>query len=110
MPIYSEPWSPAYQPSSELEIEYKGFRVRKRIEMNLYCIICPVGKGLHKSLEGDFTKMELLKSQIDRFIEEHGTIHAAFSDLPEPKRGRGRPPKMRTPIEELVAQSETEDN
>jgi len=107
MPIsYFEPWTPAYQPSSELQTEYKGFKIRKRIELNLYCIICPEGKELHKSLEGDFTKMELLVGQIDRFLEEHGTIHAAFADLPEPKRGRGRPQKKKTPIEELVAQSE----
>jgi hypothetical protein len=107
MPIsYFEPWSPAYQPSSELETEYEGFKIRKRIELNLYCIVCPDGKELHKSLEGDFTKLELLKAQIDRFLEEHGTIHAAFSDLTTPKRGRGRPPIKRKPIEELVAQSE----
>jgi hypothetical protein len=111
MPIsYFEPWSPAYQPSSELETEYKGFKIRKRIELNLYCIICPDGKELHKSLEGDYTKMELLKGQIDRFLEEHGTIHAAFIDMPEPKRGRGRPKRIMTLIEELVAKSETEDN
>jgi hypothetical protein len=107
MPIsYFEPWLPAYQPSSELETEYKGFKIRKRIELNLYCIVCPEGKELHKSLAGDFTKMELLKGQIDRFLVEHGTIHAALADLPIPKRGRGRPQKWRTPIEELVAQSE----
>lgn len=107
---YFEPWSPAYQPSSELETEYKGFKIRKRIELNLYSIICPEGKELHKSLAGDFTKMEILKTQVDQFLAEHGTIHAAFSDISETKRKRGRPPKERTPIEELVAQSETEDN
>jgi hypothetical protein len=106
---YFEPWSPAYLPSNELETEYRGFKIRKRIELNLYSIISPEGKQIHKSLDGDFTKMEILKAQVDQFLTEHGTIHAAFSDIPETKRKRGRPPKERTPIEELVAQSE-EDN
>jgi hypothetical protein len=109
MPIaYFEEYKPAYA-AGELEVSYKNFRIRKKPEMNLYSIIIPEGKELHKSLAGEWTKLELIKSVIDQFLTEHGTIYAAFSDLPEPKRGRGRPKKVSTPIEELLKTSD-EDN
>jgi len=109
---YFEPYRPAYEPQGELTVDYRDFQIRKQIEVNLYFIIVPEGKILHKSLDGSFTKLDLVRSQIDHFLEEYGTIHSAFTDIPNPKPKRGRPKKVRTPIEELVGQSllDEEDN
>ena len=103
MPItYFEDIAPAYGPPNKLTVEYRGLQILKEVEVNLYSVIVPEGKAIHRSLEGHFTKLDLLKSNIDQFIAEHGTYHTAFTDLPPSKRGRGRPSKARTPIEELV--------
>ena len=99
---YSEPWKPAYEEMpSRLEGEYRDFKIHKQMELNLYSIVAPDGKKIHPSLDGAYTKMELLKGQIDKFLSEYGTIHAAFTDIDPPRRGRGRPHKNRTPLEQL---------
>jgi hypothetical protein len=99
---YFEPYVPAYVPANDLTVEYRGFQIRKQIEVNLYLIVVPEGKILHKSLDGSFTKLDLIKSQVDIFLKEHGTHHVAFTDLPDPKPKRGRPKLKRTAIEALA--------
>ena len=108
---YFEPIAPAYyEIQTQLEVPYRDFKIRKQMELNLYSIRVPEGKQIHRSLDGSFTKLELLQSNIDRFIAEHGTYHAAFTDIPDPKPKRGRPKKAKTPIEELLETSDEENN
>lgn len=108
---YFEPIAPAYyENSTMLEVEYRGFKIRKQLELNLYSILVPEGKQIHRSLDGAFTRMELLKSNIDQFISDHGTYHAALTDIPGPKPRRGRPKKAKTPIEALLEPNNEDNN
>jgi hypothetical protein len=83
---YAEPYQPFYMPT-ELQVDYRGFKILKRPEFNLYSIVVSQGKKIHKTLEGDYTKLELIRSQIDKFLEKNRTSDAAFTDA-APKRGR----------------------
>jgi hypothetical protein len=87
--------APAYQePKSQLEFRYKNFLVTKKPGYGLYSIVAPVGKVLHKSLEGDYSHIRSLEKQLDAFLAAH-QFEEAFVDLEPPKPKRGRPPRQK---------------
>jgi hypothetical protein len=89
---YQDKDTPIGQPSDQLQLEYRGFKITKRPGYELYSIVAPSGKLMHKQLEGDFSNQRILRDQIDGFLANHETIEDAFI-LPEPpKPKRGRPP------------------
>jgi hypothetical protein len=81
------------EPKNQLEFDYRGFTVRKTLGYQLYSIIPPAGKVMHKELEGEFSHMRILEEKVDLFLAKHETPEAAFVDAEPPKPKRGRPPK-----------------
>lgn len=93
--VYMQPVENELQgshPKQQLEVPYKNFMIRKRNDFPLYRIEPPISKVLHKALDGEYTKMEVLKATIDHFLLEH-SFQDAFLDPPEAKRKVGRPRK-----------------
>ena len=94
--VYSELIPDEYYGShpnkdEQLKTEYKGFQITKRNQYNLFSIVVPTGKQLNSMLAGEFSKMEILKTAVDKYIAKYGDL-PAFTDI-EAKRGRGRPKK-----------------
>lgn len=85
------PVASAYQPTEALQIPYRGLTITKEREFNLYSVEAPFGKTIHPSLTGLFTTVDVVKAQIDKFIEAHGSIDTAFTDTETKPRGPGRP-------------------
>jgi hypothetical protein len=92
-------------PQTELKLSYKGFPVERVPPYHLYEITPREGCDLPAMLAGKYTKLETLKGQIDRYLNEVPTATAATAYVERPKkRKRGRPPqKTVKPIEEASA-------
>ncbi len=104
--VYMQPIEPELQgsfPKKQFEITYRDFLITKRNDFPLYRILPPGDKLLHRTIDGEFSKIELLKSQIDKFLDHDGqTVGQGYLDRPPPKpRGPGRPPS--TPREKAEA-------
>ena len=80
------------EPLHQLEYQYKGFTVRKSKGFQLYYIVPPTGKILHRELEGEYTRRATLEISIDGFLKRHGSIDEAYIDPEPPAPKRGRPP------------------
>jgi hypothetical protein len=101
---------PDFDTPKPREIEYKGFTIRSVPDYALYQIVKP-GDTLPASLGGQFTKIELVKSQIDRYMEETEAA-VKIDSLPEflavarhepyspEKIKRGRPYKFQRETEQ----------
>jgi hypothetical protein len=92
------------QPSNQLQIEYRGFAIRKAPGYDHYGIVPPQGKQTCQQLEGDFTGRRIIENHIDTFLKEH-TVEEAFVVPETPKPKRGRPP-MGNQQEELKEETQ----
>jgi hypothetical protein len=81
---------------NELEFSYRDFKISKRPAYQLYFIVPPKGKVIHKELEGDFSNQRILEQRIDVFLANHPSIDDAYVDAEPPKPKKGRPPKNKT--------------
>jgi hypothetical protein len=82
-------------PQTGLKLSYKGFPVDRLPPFCLFEITPREGCDLPPMLVGKYTKLDTLKGQIDRYLNEvpTATAETAYIERPPKKRGRGRPPK-----------------
>lgn len=96
MPIYYQeeykPINDYSKPADTLSFEYRGFRIEKLKEHTLYQIVSKEGMSLAPMLRGSFTRVEIVKRQIDEWFKDQTpetSSEAAFITIPlEVKRGR----------------------
>jgi hypothetical protein len=85
-------------PQNELKLSYKGFPIERVPPYHLYEITPREGCDLPPTLAGKYTKLETLKGQIDRYLNEVPAATAETAYVQRPKKPkRGRPPMAVTP-------------
>jgi hypothetical protein len=99
---YTHQTAPPY-PTAELNLSYKGLPIQRSPEHSLYSLVPPDGYDVVPQLAGSFTKVEVLKAAIDRFIlSAHIPTDVFFEKNAKPKRGRPMLAKNKSTLQDLL--------
>lgn len=98
--VYYEPIEPELSgshPKTKITITYKGFDIESVPPFHLYRVAPREGYDLVRRLEGQFTKLDGIKTAIDNYFLDatEATVDSAYVAQPVTKQKVGRPKKSR---------------